>query len=51
MKTIRRPLGKLKRFIKKKLYERKIGKQYKAWLAQAAETTPGSVTFPPQFRS
>jgi GT2 family glycosyltransferase len=46
MKTIRRPLGKLKRFIKKKLYERKIGKQYKAWLAQAAETTPGSVTFP-----
>ncbi len=46
MKTIRRPLGKLKRFIKKKLYERKIGKQYKAWLAQATETTPGSVTFP-----
>ena len=46
MKTIRRPLGKLKRFIKRKLYERKIGKQYKAWLAQAAETTPGSVTFP-----
>ncbi len=45
MKTIRRPLGKLKRFIKKKLYERKIGKQYKAWLAQATETTPGSVTF------
>ncbi len=46
MKTIRRPLGKLKRFIKKKLYERKIGKQYKSWLAQATETTPGSVTFP-----
>ncbi len=46
MKTIRRPLGKLKRFMKKKLYERKIGKQYKAWLAQATETTPGSVTFP-----
>jgi len=46
MKSIRRPLGKLKRFIKKKLYERKIGKQYKAWLAQATETTPGSVTFP-----
>ncbi len=46
MKTIRRPLGKLKRFIKKKLYERKIGKQYKAWLARATETTPGSVTFP-----
>jgi len=46
MKTIRRPLGKFKRFIKKKIYERKIGKQYKAWLAQASETTPGSVTFP-----
>ena len=45
MKIIRRPLGKLKRFIKKKIYERKIGKQYKAWLAQATETVPGSVTF------
>jgi len=46
IKKIRRPLGKLKRFIKAKLYERNIGRHYKAWLELAGETTPGSMTFP-----
>jgi GT2 family glycosyltransferase len=46
IKKIRRPLGKLKRAIKRKFYERNIGKQYKAWLEQAQSTTPGSATFP-----
>lgn len=46
IKEIRKPLGKAKRAIKRKFYERNIGKNYKAWLAQAGATTPGSVTFP-----
>ena len=46
IKRIRRPLGKLKRFIKRKFYERNIGKHYKAWLAQAEHAAAGSVTFP-----
>ena len=45
IKRIRRPLGKLKRAIKRKLYERNIGKQYKAWLEQANNTTPGSLDY------
>jgi len=45
IKKIRRPLGKLKRAIKRKLYERNIGKQYKAWLEQARTITPGSVDY------
>ena len=45
IKKIRRPLGKLKRAIKRKLYERNIGKQYKAWLEQASNTTPGSLDY------
>ena len=45
IKKIRRPLGKLKRAIKRKLYERNIGKQYKAWLEQASHTTPGSLDY------
>lgn len=46
IKRIRKPLGKFKRFIKRKIYERNIGKNYKEWLAQGAQTTAGSVTFP-----
>jgi GT2 family glycosyltransferase len=45
IKKIRRPLGKIKRAIKRKLYERNIGKQYKAWLEQAVNTTPGSLDY------
>ena len=45
IKKLRRPLGKLKRAIKRKLYERNIGKQYKAWLEQASHTTPGSLDY------
>ena len=45
IKRIRRPLGKLKRAITRKFYERNIGKQYKAWLVEAHTTIPGSVTF------
>ncbi|MFY9231806.1 MAG: glycosyltransferase, partial [Candidatus Nanopelagicales bacterium] len=45
IKKIRRPLGKIKRAIKRKLYERNIGKQYKAWLEQASHTTPGSLDY------
>ncbi len=46
IKKIRKPLGKFKRFIKRKIYERNIGKNYKEWLAHGAQTTVGSVTFP-----
>ena len=46
IKRIRRPLGKLKRAIIRKFYERNIGKQYKAWLEQAQTTTRGTTTFP-----
>jgi glycosyltransferase involved in cell wall biosynthesis len=45
IKKIRRPLGKIKRAIKRKIYERNIGKQYKAWLEQAKTTTPGSLDY------
>jgi GT2 family glycosyltransferase len=45
IKKIRRPLGKLKRFIKRKVYERNIGKHYKEWLLQGEQCTPGSTTF------
>ena len=43
---VRRRLGRTKRYLKRKLYERNIGKNYTAWLVQANEQTPGSVTFP-----
>ena len=43
---VRRRLGRTKRYLKRKLYERNIGKNYTAWLVQASEHTPGSVTFP-----
>ncbi|MDO9485489.1 MAG: glycosyltransferase [Actinomycetota bacterium] len=49
MPTERNPLirakrraGRVKRWLKRKLYERNIGRQYKLWLSQAAEIAPGS---------
>ncbi|MDA9890798.1 glycosyltransferase [Actinomycetota bacterium] len=41
----KRRAGKVKRWVKRKFYERNIGKQYKAWLEEAHTTIPGSVTF------
>ena len=38
----KRRAGRIKRYIKRKVYERNIGKQYKAWLAEAATVEPGS---------
>ena len=39
----KRRAGRVKRWVKRKLWERNIGKQYKAWLAEAATTAPSSV--------
>jgi len=38
----KRRAGRVKRYIKRKVYERNIGKQYKAWLAEAATVESGS---------
>ncbi|MBI1351816.1 MAG: glycosyltransferase [Actinomycetales bacterium] len=38
----KRRAGRVKRWIKRKVYERNIGKQYKAWLAEGAAVAPGS---------
>jgi GT2 family glycosyltransferase len=38
----KRRAGRVKRYVKRKVYERNIGKQYKAWLAEAATVEPGS---------
>lgn len=38
----KRRAGRVKRWIKRKVYERNIGKQYKAWLAEGAAVVPGS---------
>jgi GT2 family glycosyltransferase len=38
----KRRAGRVKRWAKRKLWERNIGKDYKAWLAHAAEVVPGS---------
>lgn len=43
IKKIRRPLGQFKRFIKRKIYERNIGKHYKAWLEHTQAQPPGTV--------
>ena len=40
----KRRAGRVKRYVKRKVYERNIGKEYKAWLALAAEVSPGSTT-------
>jgi len=39
----RRYAGRAKRFIKRKIYERSIGKEYKLWVQQTHELAPGSV--------
>ena len=38
----KRRAGRVKRYIKRKVYERNIGKQYTAWLAEAATVESGS---------
>ena len=38
----KRRAGRAKRYVKRKVYERNIGKQYQAWLAEGAETAAGS---------
>jgi GT2 family glycosyltransferase len=40
----KRRAGRVKRWGKRKFYERNIGKQYKAWLAVAEDIEPGSTT-------
>ncbi len=42
----RRRAGRVKRWAKRKVWERNIGRQYKAWLAQAPQHAPGSVDNP-----
>jgi GT2 family glycosyltransferase len=42
----KRRAGRVKRYIKRKVYERNIGKQYKAWLAEADTFEAGSADFP-----
>jgi len=42
----KRRAGKVKRWVKRKFYERNIGKQYEVWLEEANTTNPGSITFP-----
>jgi GT2 family glycosyltransferase len=42
----KRRAGRVKRYIKRKVYERNIGKQYKAWLAEAATVESGTADFP-----
>ena len=38
----KRRAGRVKRWVKRKVYERNIGKQYKAWLAEAPTVAPGA---------
>ena len=40
----KRRAGRVKRWLKRKFHERNVGKQYKAWLAEAPEVTAGSVS-------
>ena len=40
----KRRAGRVKRYVKRKVYERNIGKHYKAWLAQAETIAPGTTT-------
>ena len=42
----KRRAGRVKRWAKRKLWERNIGKDYKAWLALAPEVEPGSTDYP-----
>jgi GT2 family glycosyltransferase len=40
----KRRAGRVKRWLKRKLWERNIGRQYKAWLAEATAVASGSTT-------
>jgi len=40
----KRRAGRVKRWVKRKVYERNIGRQYKAWLAEAPAVAAGSTT-------
>ncbi|MSW81689.1 MAG: hypothetical protein F2840_11135, partial [Actinobacteria bacterium] len=42
----KRRAGRVKRWAKRKLWERNIGKDYKAWLALAPEIVAGSTDHP-----
>jgi GT2 family glycosyltransferase len=42
----KRRAGRVKRYIKRKVYERNIGKQYKAWLVEAETVEAGTADFP-----
>jgi len=42
----KRRAGRVKRYVKRKVHERNIGKQYKAWLAEAAAVEAGTAEFP-----
>ncbi len=42
---VKRRAGRMKRWVKRKVYERNIGKQYKAWLPDAAQVEPGTTTY------
>ncbi len=39
----KRRAGRIKRYLKRKWWERNIGKQYRAWLLQSQQQPPGSV--------
>ena len=41
----KRRAGRVKRWVKRKVYERNIGKQYKAWLVDAAQVVPGTTSY------
>lgn len=38
----RRRAGRVKRWVRRRLHERRVGRQYRAWLAEAAGIAPGS---------
>lgn len=40
---LKRRAGRVKRYLKRKWWERNTGKQYKAWLADSVQRTPGSI--------
>jgi O-antigen biosynthesis protein len=42
----KRRAGRVKRWIKRRWWERNIGQQYRAWLALADQTVPGSIDNP-----
>ena len=43
IRRIRRPLGRVRRWMKRKWWERLTGRNYRAWLEAAKDTRPGSV--------